>query len=86
MIHMGFLVQRERSYVLGETEEGTRGACVRYIKIPPVGNSVQRLNVSRPIPIILLSLLLWAKEKRRLGEDLEFFIRNHDRGSHKEDT
>ena len=69
-----------------ETEEVIQGACVGYTKIAPVGNSVRLLNVSRTVLIRLISLTIWAKEKRRLGEDLEFFIRNHDRGSHKEDT
>ena len=58
MIHIGFLVQREQSYVIAcmlpdelkdlveETEEGIQGACVGYTKIPPVVNSIQRFNVS----------------------------------------
>ena len=55
-----------------ETEEGIRGACVGYTKIPPVGNYAQQFNVRRPVPRILISLMLWAKYKHRLVEDVKF--------------
>ena len=77
MIHIGFLVQRERSYVITdkrpdgfkdsveETEEGIRRACVGYTNMPPVGKYVQQFNVSRPVLRRLVSLMLRAKEKGR---------------------
>ena len=55
-----------------ETEEGIQGACVGYTKIPPVGNSVRRFNVSRPVLRRLMSLMIWANDKRRLGEGVKF--------------
>ena len=84
MIHIGFLVQQERSYVITdmlpdrlkdlveETLAGIRGSCIGHTKIPPVGKSVQRFNVSRPVLRRLISLMLWAKDKRGLGEYMEF--------------
>ena len=84
MIHIGFLVQREQSYVIAcmlpdelkdlveETEEGIQGACVGYTKIPPVVNSIQRFNVSWPALRRLISIMIWANDKRRLGKDVEF--------------
>ena len=84
MIHIGFSVQRERSYVITnmlpdglkelveETEEGIRGACVGYTKITPVQNSVQQFNVIRTVLRRLPPLMIWAEDKQRLGKDVEF--------------
>ena len=79
MIQIGFLVQREQSYVitdmlpdglkdlLEETDKEMLGTCVGYTNISPVGNSVKRFNVNRPVLIRLISLMLWEKYRRRLG-------------------
>ena len=55
-----------------ENEEGILGACIGHTKISPVGNYVQQLNVSQLVLRRLISLMLWTKDKRKLGEDVEF--------------
>ena len=80
LTYIGLTVARERNHIIAdmlpdgmddmadETEEGIRTACVGYTKIPNTG----RFTVSRPVLKRLISLMHWAKDKRRLGEDCEF--------------